>query len=218
MNYTQLFDAILSMVQTIKDNPVKLQKLHDFIVNEIYDEHEQDEEYDEDDGVSQVPEKYQAVVKEAAGWLASDMVCFINAETLELVTIPSGVMDEIGWEEPEADEEVEAEEKELRFDDYDVFRKDLKRITAAWKEVIRIGQPESHESFLFMKRFTHNVSDARLQNVLVNALDRAKPFRNFNAIIHNSSAREAWFNFRQKCLEKYVFDEIRSELNDDSTA
>ena len=51
MNYTQLFDAILSMVQTIKDNPVKLQKLHDFIVNEIYDEHEQDEEYDKDDGV-----------------------------------------------------------------------------------------------------------------------------------------------------------------------
>lgn len=211
----ELLDNILSMLRNIKDNPAKLQELHDFMIREIYEEEDEDDDFDVDDAL-QVPEKYQAVVKEAADLLAADMICFINAETLELVTIPALVMDEIEWnEEDETDEELETDEFEESFDDFAVFKKDLNRINTEWKKVIRIEQPQSHESFRFMEQFAHSLSDAKVRHALGNALQRSKPFKNFNAIIQNSTAREAWFNFKQKCLEKYVFDAISRNLIDE---
>jgi hypothetical protein len=204
MRPSTLLDTILSMLRAIKDNPAKLQKLHDFMVNEIYEEEE------EDDETLQVPEKYRTVVTEAAEWLAAGMICFINPEALELVTIPSSVLDEIGWDE----EEEMQEENDLN--DYADFRKDMKRINAEWNKVVRIEQPHSNESFRFMESFVNTLSDAKLRQSLSNALQRSKPFKNFNTIVHNSTAREAWFAFKQKCLEEYVFDEIRTKVNDDA--
>ena len=210
MSISSLLDLILGMLGSIKDNQAKLQKLYDFMVNEI----NEGEGEGKDDETLPVPEKYRVVIKDAAEWLAANMVCFFNPETRELVTIPSGVMNEIEWDE----EEDERPEEEKDLDDYADFRKDMKRIYAEWNNIVRIDHPDSHKSFRFMESFVHSLTDSKLRQALSNALQRSKPFRNFNAIIHNSTAREAWFAFKQKCLEEYVFDKIKGNLKDDAVA
>jgi hypothetical protein len=101
---------------------------------------------------------------------------------------------------------------ENRDDDSGVFKKDLQRIETEWKNTITLTPPESHESFRFMERFVQTVTDAHLREALDRALHRSRPFRNFNAVIHSSPAREAWFAFKHTCLEEYVFAEIGPAL------
>jgi len=45
---------------------------------------------------------------------------------------------------------------------------------------------DSHESFKIMADFAENIDNARLQDRLINALNKSKPFRNFNWEIDNS--------------------------------
>jgi hypothetical protein len=48
--------------------------------------------------------------------------------------------------------------------------------------------------------------------MLSNALSGRKPFRHFNHLIHQSDEREAWFAFRQKCLENYAAEILEGKL------
>ena len=55
-----------------------------------------------------------------------------------------------------------------------------------------------------MEQFVATLPESRISSMLSEALSERKPFRHFNHIIHQSDEREAWFAFRQKCLENYV--------------
>ena len=162
--------------------------------NELYkDENTIDEEVI-------IPGRYASLVKEVADSLSAGMVCYINPATLEKTDIPHSVIDLFDEEEVEDEEET------------DPFYADLKRIRHEWEQTITISPPESQESFSFMERFVNTLPESRLSNMLSNALSARKPFRHFNHLIHQSDEREAWFAFRQKCLENYTAEILEGTL------
>jgi len=63
-----------------------------------------------------------------------------------------------------------------------------------------------------MEYFIDEIDDNNLQNRLINALNRRKPFANFKYIVETSKYRQQWFDFRQKQWEYYVWDILKNEL------
>lgn len=187
MSNEELLDDILGMLRSFKDSRLKLERLRQYIIDELYEEPHDNE--------INVPEKYRSLVKETAEYLDAGMICYINSITIELLYIPKD------FEMYDADED-------------NPFVLDMKRIDNESDKFIKIEQPASHISFGFMERFVTTVTDAHYRTALENSLKKQKPFRNFNAIIHASPVREDWFAFKQKCLETYVAGELKEELQD----
>jgi len=188
MNNNNLLDEILIMLRTLKDNREQLEKLHQYMRNELYTEDDTSTE------AISIPERFASLVKDTADSLSAGMVCYINPDTLEKIGIPQSIIDTMIFDE-EDDDDAE---------DDDPFYEDMKRIDRDWKRTITINPPESGESFSFMERFVGTLPGSRLSKMLSEALSGPKPFRHFNNIIHQSVEREAWFTFRQKCLGNYV--------------
>ena len=185
------------MLRSFKDNPQQLEKLYQYMLDELYIEDNAG-----DDIV--VPKRYTQLVKEVADSLSAAMVCYINPDTLEKIDIPHSVIDNMMFEE----EEDEENEK----NDDDPFYADMERIKRDWEQSITIAPPESHESFSFMEQFVNTLPESRIRKVLSDALSGRKPFSHFNHIIHQSDEREAWFAFRQKCNEIYVAEILAEKL------
>lgn len=196
MPTTNLLDKILIILQSIKDNPEQLKKLHQFMLDELYTEEE-----DESKAIV-FPGRYASLVKDVADRLSAGLVCYINPGTLEIIDIPQAIADNMMFEE---DEEIEENEDNHSY-------ADMKRILRDWEQTITISPPESSESFSFMKQFVDKLPGSRLSKILSEALFGRKPFRHFNSIIHQSDEREAWFAFRQKCLENYVAEMLSGTL------
>lgn len=201
MNATSLLDEILLMLRTFKENPEKLKKLHQYILNELYTEENTASE------TVIIPERYASLVKDVADSLSAGLVCFINPATLEKIDIPKSILDTMMFDEEDEEEDVEEE---------GLFYADLKRINRNWKEKITINPPESRESFSFMEQFVDTLQEGRVKKILSEALSGRKPFSHFNNIIHQSDEREAWFAFRQKCLENYVAEILAASLWNDA--
>mgnify|MGYP001167468906 CR=1 FL=1 len=132
-----------------------------------------------------------AIINEIAQSLDCGLVCFLNPDTLELVEIPTGVL-------------------EGTFDDEDSL-KEIQRIEYEWKKIIRIDPLESSESYEIMERFVEEVvNNLHLKSKLQNILEGKKPFRNFKNAIDESDYRQSWFDFKQKCIEEYVTDYLQN--------
>ena len=128
-------------------------------------------------------------IKEISQNLDAGMRCFYNTETAEIKILPDFENQLYAEQEmwAEAIEEIDSE-----FDKYVVF------------EVV-----PSHESFKIMEEFIETVNDNKLQNRLLNAINRSKPFRNFHAEIDNSGKyRQQWFDFKHQKYIEWVKDQI----------
>lgn len=186
MNKKQLLDQILSILYTVKEDEAKLQKILDFLLDEIFEEQK-------DEIV--IPEKYQKLVHDVAENIDSGFICYINPETLEVEEIPKDMADD-----PEEYEMITGEKWDNSFKH------------ESWDKCITIEPPESHDSFKIMEQFTNQVDDQKLQNRLIYALNHKKPFANFKNIVENSALREQWFAFKQHELEKYVWNMIQIDV------
>ncbi len=180
MNNKELFDDILGMMRTVKDDSNKLEMIHDFFMEEIYEEEE-----------IEIPEKYKKLVSEFAEMLERGDICYLNTKTDEHI----GIYHE--------------------FEDYDDgddegFQKEFK-IVESWKNKIVIRPIQSYKSFSIMEGFADFISDKNMQNELINALNRKRPFAHFKNIVENSDFREDWFAYKNKWYEKYVFDYLINE-------
>ncbi len=128
-------------------------------------------------------------IQEIAENLDCGMRCFYNLKTGEIKTIlnfDSGIgVDEEIWEE-------ESKEIDKNWDDYFEFE-----------------GFESYESFKIMEDFAEIVEDTKLQNKLINALNRPKPFRNFKCQIDNSGDyRQQWFDFKKMRYIQWIKEQI----------
>ncbi len=128
-------------------------------------------------------------IEEIADSLDCGMRCFYNIKTGEIKT----VLNFDSW--MGADEEPwEEESKEIDDNQADYF------------EFVGF---ESHESFRIMADFVENIDDLRLQDKLINALNRSKPFRNFKWQIDNSGEyRQLWFDFKKMRYIQWVNEQI----------
>jgi hypothetical protein len=83
----------------------------------------------------------------------------------------------------------------------DAWKKAYKELKKNGRQYQEIFGMDSQEMFAIMENFANTVTDRSLRSSLILALSGKKPFRAFNALIHPSAAREAWFCFRdQSCL------------------
>jgi hypothetical protein len=191
MNAQQLLNEILPILHSVKEDKEKLQKILDFLLEEIYAETEEEE--------IEIPEKYKELVHNVAENIDCGLVCFINPETLELEEIPKGMLD--GFSDfslnPELDDEDDDEQKFLHEE---------------WESCIIIEPRESSESFKIMERFVDKVNDKNLKNKLINALNNRRPFANFKNIVESSNYRKEWFAFKQRQLEILVWEELEYQL------
>ena len=69
------------------------------------------------------------------------------------------------------------------------------------------------ESFQMMEDFTSTIEDKSIRIKFEDILSSKKPFRNFNALVHQlNEIRQQWFDFKSEAELKYV--KIQLELKD----
>ena len=187
MNTRQLLNEILSIISTVKEDKNRLEKIHRFLTDEIYEKPEE----------SGIPEKYKSLVAEVADYISAGEVCFVNTDTLEMEYMPN-----IALEDPKEFEDITGETVESLGMKHD-----------EWENCIQIDPVGSYESFKIMEGFADSLSDKKFQQKLFDALNRKRPFANFKRLIDDSDYRQDWFDYRQAWLEKYAFELIESELN-----
>ena len=190
MNKGQLQNEILAIIRTVFDDKKALQKIHAFLLSEIYEEPEPEE----------IPVKYKTLVSEIADSLLAGLICFFNPDTLELEDIPK----ELAYD-PEEFEMMTGENLESA---------GLKHEN--WQNCLTIEPMESNDSFKIMEYFVDEVKDINFQEKLINALNSKKPFANFKYLIEDSDYRQHWFDFRQAQYELYVWDAIKTNTGFES--
>jgi hypothetical protein len=128
-------------------------------------------------------------IEEIADNLDSGMRCFYNLKTSEIKTL----LNFDNW--IGADEEPwEAESKE---------------IDENWEDYFEFEGFESHDSFNIMADFAESIDDKDLQDKLIKALNRPKPFQNFKWHIDNSGEyRQQWFDFKKMRYIQWVIEQI----------
>ncbi|MCD4793042.1 MAG: UPF0158 family protein [Bacteroidales bacterium] len=181
MNKEQLLEEILIILKSVKEDKSKLKQIHSFMTEEIYEEEE-----------IVIPDKYKKLVKEIAETTDCGNIFYLNLKTGEHIEIFANIEDNIFYDEENP------------------FQKDID-IVDSWEDKIIIEPLESFESFKIMENFANYVSDQKLQDKLLNALNRNRPFANFKNIIDNSEYRQDWFDYKQNWLEKVVFEILESE-------
>lgn len=189
MKAQKLLDQILPILYTVKEDPIKLQKILTFLEEEIYEEPEELEG-------PELPEKYTKVVSEIADSIDAGFICFLNMDTGEIEDIPKDML-----HDPEDFEAMTGEPFESMNFKY-----------PEWEHCMTFEPLESHESFKIMRNFTDSLKDIRLQDRLAYALDNRKPFANFKFIIDNSEHRQDWFDFKKQYMEGYVKELLSMEL------
>lgn len=129
-------------------------------------------------------------IKEIADQLDCGFRAFYHKQTGELMFVPNTDryfdMDTSAWEE-------ELGKLEENFMDYQ-----------------EIYAMEAGDSFKVMADFTEQLTDAKLQEKLINALNKKGPFRHFKFIIDNSGEhRQRWFDFKNEQYMDWTEDQLK---------
>jgi len=191
MKTDKLLQEIMQIIHEVKDDEKELQRILDFL-------HEDMNNPLEDEPEEQLPEKYNAVVKDVAGSIDAGFVCFLNTDTLEIDEFPRELLSNSYLYTMNTG--VSLDELNLKY--------------TQWENYITIEPLEGNESFRIMEKYAEQLDNARLRAQLVNALYNPKPFANFKRIIDNSDYRQDWFDFKDNQLQDYVKTMIEINMPD----
>ncbi len=134
----------------------------------------------------------EAVINEIAQNLECGLNSFYNPKTGELVALPAEI-DEYS-------------------DEFETFQDDFEKIDQNGQNYISFEVLESWESFVIMEDFVSEMPESKIKTKLHNAISNSKPFKNFNAIIHQSLNRDDWFQFKTIALENRVRNIMLEEI------
>ena len=95
-------------------------------------------------------------IEEIADNLDSGMRCYLHKKTGDLKII----INEDNW--------IGA--------DTEAWEEDIDKIDANWTDYVEFEGMDSHESFKIMADFAESIDNAKLQDRLINALNKSKPF------------------------------------------
>lgn len=132
-------------------------------------------------------------IKDIADYLDMGMCCFYHLNKGELEVIPDF-------------------DNSLSFDlEREPWQESLDKLDEDYENYFKFEKMTSHESFTIMADFAENVEDKHLQETLLEALNRSKPFRNFKWQIDNSGEyRQKWFDFKNQRLIDFVKFQIEA--------
>ncbi len=183
-----ILDEVLGHIRLVRNNKQKLKKILDFILDEIYEEKEEE--------VLEIPKEFEKLLNSIAQSIDCGQIVYINLDTMQVEEVVPNM------EDPE---------------DYELNYNDCSWATKPefynWENTLRFAPLESHDSFKIMETFTSQIDDSKFQNQLLHTLNNRKPFANFKWKIDNSPYRQDWFIFKQKWLEGHVREIIWSKLN-----
>ncbi|NOY38324.1 MAG: hypothetical protein GXO83_12230 [Chlorobi bacterium] len=97
------------------------------------------------------------------------------------------------------------------FSEGEIWEEEIKKIEKEWDDYVVLKKMDSFEAFGIMEAFVHEVDDERLQDKLVDILERRRPFSNFRAAIDDSLYRERWFAFKDGKYQEYVRKLLETE-------
>ena len=94
--------------------------------------------------------------------------------------------------------------------DITAWKEEFKKLDKNFFDFQEIFGMESSDFFRVMADFADQLTDLKLQNELIAALSRNKPFRAFKFIIENSGEhRQNWFDFKKERLIEWTEDQIK---------
>jgi len=187
MKADKILDEVLQIIRSVKEDEKALQKILDFLEEEIILSYE---------GDVKLPEKYSRVVKEIADNINAGLVCFLNPDTLETDELPQEFVTEPFNYEMETGMTME----------------DFNPKYTEWDKCITIQPLPANDSFEIMEKFTAQLDNSKLKTHLLTVLNNRKPFANFKRIIDDSDIRQQWFDFKDHHVQNYVKTIIESEL------
>lgn len=126
-------------------------------------------------------------IKDVAETLDMGLCLYYHKNRGKFLKVPrdDGYMDASEWE-------TELEELENNFQDY-----------------YEVRGRKSNESFKVMEAFAEQLTNVKLKDELLRALDRKKPFSGFKFIIDNSGKhRQEWFDFRDKANYEWAEEQL----------
>ncbi len=124
------------------------------------------------------------LIKEAAEFLEMGMICYINKETNQIISIPN----------PDG----------VYFDE-ELWIEDLNKIENNADKYISLEPMSSRDAFRMMEDFVMQVPDIKIRNRLIYALNKNKPFKNFRyEVDYHEEIRQQWFKFKAYRYEEYV--------------
>jgi len=185
MAYDDSLSRILGILSLIKEDSVMLSKVCAFLEAEIVPELEKED-------TIVIPEKYEALVNGIAQSLQIGFICYLNMDSLEVEEIHQDSLDAYrgGMDEEEVS---------------------YKHLT--WENKLEFEPLHSSEAFRIMEDFASQLDNLKVREILLDILDRKKPFAHFNNFIHHSNYREDWFAFKTSAYEQHVRNQIYLELD-----
>jgi hypothetical protein len=125
-------------------------------------------------------------IKEIAEELNAGMQAFVHKKTKALIFIPN---------QDQFDE-----------DDMEPWEEALRELKTNRKAYFEVEKWTSSEAYKMMVEFSEQFNEnPRLQQQLLEALNKRKPFREFNFVIdHNDEYRQEWFAFKDNWQQEHV--------------
>jgi hypothetical protein len=105
--------------------------------------------------------------------------------------------------------------------DASAWKEELDKLEENFLDYQEIYSMEASDSFKVMADFTEQMTDAGLQEKLINALNKKGPFRHFKFIIDNSGEhRQRWFDFKNERYIRWTEDQlkIQNQIGDQENA
>ena len=130
-------------------------------------------------------------LKEIASEMDLGNRCFIHKETGELIFLPDF----------------------HSFEDFepDIFKEEMRFLKKERKNYFEIPKISSFESYRIMRDFIGTVKDVHFSQKLERAIQKPRPFRNFNEmLLSQPDFRQKWFAFKAAALIRYVEDQLKS--------
>lgn len=184
----RLYREIIDMIEVIRDDEEQLKRVHSLL----------DSEMDLANEAGIIPGKFRELVAGIADSLNAGLACFLNLETYEVEEIPDTFL----GMDPEEYEFSTGEKMETPKHE-------------SWEKCIAIDPLESWESFRVMEYFTEDLEDHQWQEKLFQALNKKRPFANFKQLIDSSPYRQDWFDYKQRYLEREVYQQLLAVLPDE---
>ncbi|TKG90742.1 hypothetical protein EYV94_23040 [Puteibacter caeruleilacunae] len=187
MDLDRLQGEVLGMIRTVFTDYEKLERVHKFLKDEIYEEVK-----------IEIPKKYKKTVHYIADSLQAGEICYFNPDTLEVEEVPEKLVND-----PYEFEMVTG----CGLENWDLKNEE-------WERCIQVDPMHSSDSYKIMERFIDQIGDKRFQEKLTNAINRRKPFANFRYLIDDSDYLQDWYDYKQEQYELYVWDIIEESLED----
>lgn len=126
---------------------------------------------------------------EIADLLDAGELVYLNTQTFEILSHP----DPVRWDDSE----------------YAHLIQEVKdKVALEPENYIAIDPPDARDSYRIMEDFAFSITDERLRDRLLEALNSKKPFRYFRATVEDSPLLDDWYDFKDARMKEWLVEQL----------